>query len=145
MYYSPKLNGFIPDSWKDDGTYTDETWPQDAILLTDDEVSAFCKQPSPAGKMLSAVDGRPAWIDLPQPEPPTAEELAVAAAAQRDELLALAAIRIAPLQDAVDLDEATGAETAALTAWRRYRIALNRLPDQPGYPSEISWPEAPAA
>lgn len=51
---------------------------------------------------------------------------------------------IAPLQDAVDLGEATEAEAASLTAWKRYRVELSRVPTQPGYPSEIAWPAAPA-
>lgn len=51
---------------------------------------------------------------------------------------------IAPLLDAVDLDEATEAEAALLKDWKRYRVALNRLPDQPGYPAAIDWPAPPA-
>ncbi|WP_430305328.1 tail fiber assembly protein, partial [Pseudomonas mosselii] len=51
---------------------------------------------------------------------------------------------IAPLQDAVDLDEATEAEAALLKEWKRYRVALNRVPDQPGYPAAIDWPAPPA-
>lgn len=51
---------------------------------------------------------------------------------------------IAPLQDAVDIDDATDAERLALKAWKQYRVALSRLPDQPGYPADIDWPVAPA-
>lgn len=51
---------------------------------------------------------------------------------------------IAPLQDAVDLDEATEAEALRLKEWKRYRVALNRLPEQPGYPAVIDWPAPPA-
>lgn len=51
---------------------------------------------------------------------------------------------IAPLQDAVDIDDATDAETALLKSWKKYRVALNRLPDQAGYPASIDWPVAPA-
>lgn len=51
---------------------------------------------------------------------------------------------IAPLQDAVDLDDATEAEATALKAWKKYRVALNRLPEQPGYPTDIDWPAPPA-
>ncbi|MFT0866059.1 tail fiber assembly protein [Pseudomonas sp. CAM1A] len=51
---------------------------------------------------------------------------------------------IAPLQDAVDLDEATEAEALRLKEWKRYRVALNRLPEQHGYPAEIDWPAPPA-
>ncbi|AXQ50603.1 hypothetical protein DZC31_20530 [Stenotrophomonas rhizophila] len=48
------------------------------------------------------------------------------------------------MQDAVDLDEATDSEAALLKEWKRYRVALNRLPEQQGYPAEISWPAPPA-
>ncbi|WP_283245270.1 tail fiber assembly protein [Pseudomonas sp. PCH44] len=51
---------------------------------------------------------------------------------------------IAPLQDAVDLDMATDQEVALLKDWKRYRVALNRLPEQEGYPSAIDWPAPPA-
>ncbi|WP_236238483.1 tail fiber assembly protein, partial [Pseudomonas faucium] len=51
---------------------------------------------------------------------------------------------IAPLQDAVDLDEATEAEADQLKSWKRYRVALSRLHEQAGYPTEIDWPAPPA-
>jgi len=51
---------------------------------------------------------------------------------------------IDPLQDAVDLEEVTEAEAAELKAWKKYRVALNRVPDQPGYPDTIDWPAPPA-
>lgn len=51
---------------------------------------------------------------------------------------------IAPLQDAVDLDEATVEEAGLLTAWKKYRVLLNRVTAQPGYPTSIDWPVAPA-
>jgi hypothetical protein len=51
---------------------------------------------------------------------------------------------IAPLQDAVDLDDATDVEAAALKAWKKYRVALSRVPDQAGYPGTVEWPAAPA-
>jgi hypothetical protein len=50
---------------------------------------------------------------------------------------------IAPLQDAVDVDDATVAEVALLKAWKKYRVALNRLPEQLGYPAAIEWPVEP--
>ncbi|WP_235395299.1 tail fiber assembly protein [Pseudomonas brassicacearum] len=51
---------------------------------------------------------------------------------------------IAPLQDAVDIDEATPEEVAALKTWKKYRVALSRLPEQQGYPDEAVWPAAPS-
>lgn len=75
----------------------------------------------------------------PGAPPPTAAEVL----AQRDSLLALAALRIAPLQDAVDLDEATAAEVALLKAWKQYRVALNRIESSAGFPGAVVWPKEP--
>lgn len=72
-----------------------------------------------------------------------AEQLAQAQA-ETSRLRKIADAAIAPLQDAVDLDEATEAEALRLKEWKRYRVALNRLPDQPGYPAAIDWPAPPA-
>ncbi|EHF8258927.1 tail fiber assembly protein [Enterobacter roggenkampii] len=49
---------------------------------------------------------------------------------------------IATLQDAVDLDMATDAEKTALTAWKKYRVLLNRV-DTTKAP-DIAWPDQPA-
>jgi hypothetical protein len=59
------------------------------------------------------------------------------------ELRQMADFKAGPLQDAVDLGEATP-EEAQLLAWKRYRVALNRVPQQPGYPGTIDWPPEPA-
>lgn len=47
--------------------------------------------------------------------------------AMKANLIAQATIEIAPLQDAVDLDEATDAESNSLKAWKQYRVAVNRI------------------
>lgn len=60
---------------------------------------------------------------------------------QRDSLMSMASGRIAPLQDAFDLGEATAEESAQLTAWKKYRVALNRL-DLTVEP--VLWPAQPA-
>lgn len=46
-----------------------------------------------------------------------------------------------PLQDAVDLNIATEAERQQLTAWKKYRVLLNRV-DTSKAP-DIEWPKAP--
>lgn len=56
-------------------------------------------------------------------------------------LIAQATTAIAPLQDAVDLDEATDAETASLKAWKQYRVAVNRIDANTA--DEITWPDQP--
>ncbi|MCC8364987.1 tail fiber assembly protein [Xenorhabdus sp. PB61.4] len=48
---------------------------------------------------------------------------------------------IVPLQDAVDLDMATQEEQAALLAWKKYRVLLNRV-DCTTAP-DIDWPKQP--
>jgi hypothetical protein len=58
-------------------------------------------------------------------------------------LRAIADFKVAPLQDAVDVDEATEENVTLLKAWKKYRVALNRVIDQSGYPNKIDWPVAP--
>ncbi|WP_324880242.1 tail fiber assembly protein [Pseudomonas bohemica] len=67
----------------------------------------------------------------------------VVAQAERDRLLGVAALAIAPLQDAVDLDEATDDEVALLKNWKTFRVAVNRVSQQAAYPEDIDWPVAP--
>lgn len=45
----------------------------------------------------------------------------------RDAQLTIAALRIAPLQDAVDLDDATEDESNLLKQWKQYRVSINRI------------------
>ncbi|MCE0849381.1 tail fiber assembly protein [Pseudomonas asiatica] len=83
--------------------------------------------------------------ELPVPLPPEPVPADPLQQAQEEaaRLRAIADAAIAPLQDAVDLEEATEAEIALLTEWKRFRVALNRLPEQAGYPANIEWPNPP--
>jgi len=74
----------------------------------------------------------------------TPEVVLQAANSQRYELLVSAGLRIAPLQYAVDLGEATDLESASLPFWKRYYLAVNRVSEQPGFPATINWPAPPA-
>lgn len=73
----------------------------------------------------------------------TIDDINNAAMGKISAMLALATGKIAPLQDAVDLGIATTAETASLTAWKTYRVAVNRVPTQSGFPTTIDWPPVP--
>ena len=78
----------------------------------------------------------------PAPElVPSAEDILKKNANLRDTALATATLAIGPLQDAVDLDEATAEETGLLIKWKQYRIAANRLDLTLTSPP---WPEQPA-
>lgn len=56
--------------------------------------------------------------------------------------MAEANLKIAVLQDAVDLEMATAEEEAALKSWRRYRVLLSRLQADAKYPN-VTLPQRP--
>lgn len=119
-------------------------FPSDISNLADGPISL------PTGAPLAVSPGVPGVIDWSQVI--TADMKVEAAALQmlasvQAEIAtrrAVADVAIAPLQDAVDLEDATEAEAELLKDWKRYRVTLNRLPEQPGYPDEIDWPAPPA-
>lgn len=117
------------------------TLPADLLEVEDSVFVEFTQGPFPEGKTrVAGENGLPVWVDAP---PPSREEMEARQLAQRDALLRNAALRIAPLQDAVDLGEATEDEEARLIAWKRYRIELNRLINAEGWPMEFKWPVQP--
>ncbi|WP_407254278.1 tail fiber assembly protein [Escherichia coli] len=59
----------------------------------------------------------------------------------KNSLMQMASERIAPLQDAVDLDIATEEEASLLTAWKTYRVLLNRV--DTAVAADVEWPVAP--
>lgn len=72
-----------------------------------------------------------------------AQQLLAGVVAENSRLRAIADKAIAPLQDAVDVEDATDADVTLLKAWKKYRVALNRKPDEPGYPATVIWPTPP--
>ena len=99
------------------------------------------------GERLDATPGVIDWSQVITAEAKAqadAEQLLATVVSEQAQRRAVADAAIAPLQDAVELDEATEAEAALLIAWKRYRVALSRLPDQEGYPNDIEWPAPPA-
>ncbi|EJC0214587.1 tail fiber assembly protein [Salmonella enterica] len=56
----------------------------------------------------------------------------------KNNLLKMATEKIAPLQDAVDLGEATDDEKARLPAWKKYRVQVSRVDTV-----NPVWPEQP--
>lgn len=108
------------------------------------EFNDFGKIPSTLTKKVPASpydkwDGKK-WVT---DQTAKSEALKNEALAKRDSFLALAAERIAPLKDAVDLDMATAEEAALLEKWKKYRVLLNRIEQQMGFPDSIEWPAIP--
>ncbi|MFL1477443.1 tail fiber assembly protein [Pseudomonas grimontii] len=117
-----------------------------AISITEDQYREALDGMS-TGLELTITDGFKVArafepVAPPQPEP-TIDELTVEALLERDQRLALAAVRIAPLQYAVDLGEATPDENLALIAWKKYSVSINRVVDQDNFPRAVLWPAAP--
>lgn len=76
---------------------------------------------------------------------PSPEDVLSLARAKRDSLIAYATLRIDPLQDDVDLDEATPEGIALLKAWKKYRSEVNKTETRVGWPDSPNWPEPPVA
>ncbi|WP_236662298.1 tail fiber assembly protein [Aeromonas jandaei] len=97
--------------------------------------------PAPHGRELysRAVFGEFGEITVITPPPPTEAELQ----ARLNEALKRAAAVMAPLEDADKLGIISEREKSQLTAWQRYRVALYRLPQSEGWPTDVTWPDAP--
>jgi len=134
FYFSPSENSFFFGSML--SAYDKAgTLPSDLKPIDSDIAREFMSTP-PDGKMRVVIDGLPAWGDTP---PLTQEELIADAEAKKAQLRAVADSEIAWRQDAVDADIATEEETAALAAWKKYRVLLMRVDT-----AAPEWPTQPA-
>lgn len=117
---------------------TQEQWDQrTALVLVDGDV-AICPPPDASG--FYQWNGNKWVINADAQEQATIAQ----AISWRDALLRSAGMRMAPLQDAMDLGEATADEQEQLRVWKSYRVQLNRIEQQPGFPNSIEWPESPS-
>lgn len=80
---------------------------------------------------------------LPDDPVPSTDEIKSIALQERDGLLTIASLRIGPLKDAEEDGIATEEELEKLKLWKDYRISLNRIEGQEGFPNNISWPKSP--
>lgn len=135
IFYSASTRGFY-----DDSIHTPDQLPKDVVGISP-EYHAELLAGQSAGKIIEPDStGYPVLKD---PPPPSKEELEKAAKAKIDAELAYATNLIAPLQDLVDVGEATPEEEARLKKLKAYRIAIIRVPNQAGYPQTIAWPVRP--
>lgn len=140
--YARKENGYIVEVFPPvlyDVEVRDLEDPEKVLHKIGDEVPIEERfHPDFVAGLVAVPDGT--QIDQLPGRQPTPEEVISSATAMRDQLLNLAALRIAPLQDAVDLGEVTEAETALLRQWKQFRVTVNRI-DLNAQP--ITWPEVP--
>ncbi|WP_284508306.1 tail fiber assembly protein [Caballeronia sp. NCTM5] len=113
-------------------------WDGDANWQPEEGLKAIKLDPGTVAGTGWVYDG--ATFAGPAPVSMTQEDIVVANTSLRDSKLAQAALAIAPLQDAVDLGEATDAESALLKAWKQYRVAVNRIDLEDASPD---WPTLP--
>lgn len=90
------------------------------------------------------VDSLPEQQQLPEPTPPLPPDPEVAALAMQTQLRKEADYTITPLQDAVDIDEASDEEISLLKECKRYRVALSKVQTQSGWPTVVEWPIKPS-
>jgi hypothetical protein len=111
-------------------------WPDDLVEVSPEDFALFMDSPNHGKMIVPGDDGYPALVTMPGQ---SHEEQSMANnSAERDSRLSLAAIRIAPLQDAVDLGKASKQDSDLLLAWKTYRIDVNRTDLK-----NPSWPSVP--
>lgn len=131
-YYSKSTGGFYDKDIHGDNI------PSDAFEISDNDWESLLEGQS-SGKVIgAAANGTP---ELQDPPALTQQQQIDAANVTKSNLMRSATNVIAPLQDAVDLDQATDDEKSKLTAWKKYRVLLNRV-DTSTAPS-IEWPSEP--
>lgn len=136
-FYSAATGGFYESELH-------ATLPADAKPISDELYTQLFRD-RPAGKVIVAgADGLP---ELADPPAPSDDQLAAVARAQRDVLLrTVYDPAVAMLQRARRLDpehdEQYAAKLAEFDAWA---VALQAVPEQPGFPHDIDWPEQPTA
>lgn len=136
-WFSPSQLIFIPELWKTDGTYDDAGWPQDAVLLTEEETASYWKKNPPAGKRLGVLKKRPAWVDI---APPTTEETIVAVAAEKARRIEESNSLINEKQwpSRLAFGRLSEAEKQLFNRWLDYQDAVNAAD-----PLSPAWPEVP--
>ena len=98
----------------------------------------------PPAEGWAAAESDGTWaFSAPEVVPPTLEELKASALAQRDALLAAANESTAGMADAYIAGLLDEADTATFKAYATYKLALNKINTQPGYPATIKWPTFP--
>ena len=134
FYYSPNTRGFyLGDSHYD-------VLPDDKVAITDEQYKNLMEGQAQGKFIVPGEGGMPQLVEGP---PESDEHARLRVLAERDARLAQAAIRIAPLRDAVDVEVSTSGGELLLNSWKRYRIALNRVEQLPGFPHNFVWPESP--
>lgn len=110
-----------------------ENIPADAVEISQEYYESLLNGQSKGNLITSDKDGAPV---LTSPQPPSTDQLATSARAQRDTLLTASDWTQLP-----DAQASLSPEKKA--AWSAYRQALRDITDQATFPQEITWPDKP--
>ena len=118
-------------------------WDGNTDTWSPPEGSAAVRVPDGLGVSVGWTYDESTFIAPPAPPvvPPTPAEILSVNTSIRNSLLVNATAAIAPLQDAVDIGEATADDTAMLLKWKTYRVAVNRVDLTQASPT---WPAPPS-
>ncbi len=125
-FYSALNRGFYNDA-----IHTQIQIPSDSVEITAEQHAALLAGQSAGQRIAADENGYPVLADHPAP---TDEQLASNVRAERNRLLS--ACDWTQLADA-PLTEPQKAD------WTEYRQALRDVPDQVGFPQNITWPDEP--
>ncbi|MGP4184563.1 tail fiber assembly protein [Escherichia coli] len=137
--WSPANLSFFPESLIQE--YIDAGWDLSDAVAISDTVRAEYGGVWPQGKILSSVNGMPAWADIP---PPTHEEQIAAAELEKQQLIDRVNEYINSKQwpGKAAIGRLKGEELAQYNLWLDYLDALEMV-DISSAP-DIEWPTPPA-
>lgn len=136
--YSASSGGIYPVSMKEIYEKSINGLPDDVVEIDGEDFADLMSGQEKGQRIISGNNGYP--ILSAQAEP-TEEEVIARNTQKKNSLMKLATDEIYPLQDAVDLGEATDDEKNKLTSLKKYRVALNRVDVSAAV---LEWPEFPA-
>lgn len=117
--------------------FSDESVSSLSVAISEAEWISLIEGQSRGNIITSDKDGKPRLVEPPAPTP---EQLIAWADERKAALLARAAVAMAPLQFAEELEDISADEAATLKAWKQYCVAIRRVDIRE---PDISWPAAP--
>ncbi len=135
--WSAKNLSFFPEALMQE--YIAAGWDLSDAVEISDELRVEYGGVWPQGKILSSVNGMPAWADIP---PPTKEELVQVAENKRQQLLSHADDVMLDWRTELMLGEISDANRAKLSAWLTYKNDV-KATDVTTDSENINWPVPP--
>lgn len=137
MKYARIVKGEVAELFQTDGDITQMFHPE---MIWAEVTSAV--PPPLVG--FTAIETDTGWVfSRPAPPIPSQDELKQSALALRDAYLSAANEKTAGMADAYIAGLLDETDTATFKAFAAYKLSLNKIDKQPGYPDAVVWPEAP--